>query len=410
MTEQTESLTLTNKTQTGITITLGLSILLASLGTSIVNIALPTLAEVFLLPFIQVQAVVIGYLISLTITVVIAGRLGDRYGCKSMLIVGLVIFSLASLLCSVAPSLWILVAARSFQGIGAAFLMTLAMALTRQTVSKSQLGRAMGMLGTISALGTALGPVLGGLLIALSGWQSIFGLQFILASIAIILAWVLLPNDCIRKQIPTLSSWQPDQNITPNLLVNLLVAAVMMTTLVIGPFYLSLGLSLNQMQVGLIMGIGPVVAILSGIPSGRLVDRWGSRYIVTIGLIFLIIGSFMLAIVPKLMGLSGYIFPIIILTLGYQLFQAANNTMTLADVPKARQGVVSGLLSLSRNMGLIIGASVMGAIFSFGVGTIQFNQATALAIIDGMQFTFLCAGALMIVGLLISCVSFRRQY
>lgn len=118
----------------------------------------------------------------------------------------------------------------------------------------------------------------------------------------------------------------------------------------------------------------------------------------------------MLAIVPKLMGLSGYIFPIIILTLGYQLFQAANNTMTLADVPKARQGMVSGLLSLSRNMGLIIGASVMGAIFSFGVGTIQFNQATALAIIDGMQFTFLCAGALMIVGLLISCVSFRRRY
>jgi len=410
MTEQTESLTLTNKTQTGITITLGLSILLASLGTSIVNIALPTLAEVFLLPFIQVQAVVIGYLISLTITVVIAGRLGDRYGCKSMLIVGLVIFSLASLLCSVAPSLWILVAARSFQGIGAAFLMTLAMALTRQTVSKSQVGRAMGMLGTISALGTALGPVLGGFLIALSGWQSIFGLQFILASIAIILAWVLLPNDCIRKQIPTLSSWQPDQNITPNLLINLMVAAVMMTTLVIGPFYLSLGLSLNQMQVGLIMGIGPVVAILSGIPSGRLVDRWGSRYIVAIGLIFLIIGSFMLAIVPKLMGLSGYIFPIIILTLGYQLFQAANNTMTLADVPKARQGMVSGLLSLSRNMGLIIGASVMGAIFSFGVGTIQFNQATALAIIDGMQFTFLCAGALMIVGLLISCVSFRRRY
>ena len=408
MTEQTESLTLTNKTQTGIAITLGLSMLLASLGTSIANIALPTLAEVFLLPFIQVQAVVIGYLISLTITVVIAGRLGDRYGCKSMLIVGLVIFSLASLLCSVAPSLWILVAARSFQGIGAAFLMTLAMALTRQTVSKSQLGRAMGMLGTISALGTALGPVLGGFLIVVSGWQSIFGLQFILAGIAIILARVLLPNDYIKKEIPALTSLQTDQNITPNLMVNLLVAAVMMTTLVIGPFYLSLGLNLDQIQVGLIMGIGPVVAILSGIPSGRLVDRWGSRYIVITGLIFLIIGSSMLAILPKLMGISGYIMPIIILTSGYQLFQAANNTMTLADVPKARQGIVSGLLSLSRNMGLIIGASVMGAIFSFGVGTNQLTQATALAIIDGMQLTFICAGALMVVGLLISCVSFRR--
>ena len=161
--------------------------LLASLGTSIVNIALPTLAEVFLLPFNQIQAIVIGYLVSLTLSVVIAGRLGDRYGCKSMLIVGLIIFSLASLLCSVAPNLWILVASRSFQGIGAAFLMTLAMALTRHTVSKSQLGRAMGMLGTISALGTALGPVLGGFLLVVSGWQGIFGLQFILAGIAIIL-------------------------------------------------------------------------------------------------------------------------------------------------------------------------------------------------------------------------------
>ena len=83
MTEQTESLTMTNKTQTGITITLGLSILLASLGTSIVNIALPTLAKVFLLPFIQVQAVVIGYLISLTITVVIAGCVGTNTGTTS---------------------------------------------------------------------------------------------------------------------------------------------------------------------------------------------------------------------------------------------------------------------------------------------------------------------------------------
>ena len=266
----------------------------------------------------------------------------------------------------------------------------------------------MGMLGTISALGTALGPVLGGFLLVVSGWQSIFGLQFILAGIAIILARVLLPNDYIKKQIPALTSLQTDQNITPNLMVNLLVAAVMMTTLVIGPFYLSLGLNLDQIQVGLIMGIGPVVAILSGIPSGRLVDRWGSRYIVITGLIFLIFGSTMLAILPKLMGISGYIMPIIILTSGYQLFQAANNTMTLVDVPKARQGMVSGLLSLSRNMGLIIGASVMGAIFSFGVGTNQLTHATALAIIDGMQLTFICAGALMVVGLLISCVSFRR--
>lgn len=407
MIEQAESLTLAKKIQTGITITLALSMLLASLGTSIVNIALPTLAEVFALPFFQVQAVVIGYLVSLTISVVVAGRLGDRYGCKSMLIVGLVIFSFASLLCSFAPNLWSLVAARSFQGIGAAFLMTLAMALTRQTVSQSHMGRAMGMLGTISALGTALGPVLGGLLIATLGWRSIFGLQCVLAGITIILAWMTLPIDSSRIAISSVGSWKIDQRIMPNLLVNLLVAAIMMTTLVVGPFYLGLGLSLDQIQVGLIMAIGPVVAILSGIPSGRLVDHWGSQYIITIGLIFLIMGSFMLAILPKIIGISGYLLPITVLTLGYQLFQAANNTMTLADIPKARQGLVSGLLSLSRNIGLIMGASVMGVIFSFGVGVNEFNQATASAIIDGMQLTFLCSGALMIMGLVVSRVSFR---
>ncbi|SMB35261.1 Major facilitator superfamily MFS_1 [Serratia proteamaculans] len=407
--EQTESLA-PAEAQKGITITLASSMLLASLGTSIANIALPTLAEAFSAPFVQVQAVVVAYLAALTISVVIAGRLGDRHGLKPTLMVGLAVFAVASLLCGAAPNLWLLVGARALQGIGAAFLMTLAMALMRQTVSKARMGRAMGLLGTASALGTALGPSLGGLLIAMAGWRYIFWLQFPLAGIAFILAFVTLPGDPGKRMAPSASLWSMlDRSLAPNLLVNLLVAAIMMTTLVVGPFYLGLGLSLKATQVGLVMAIGPVISIFSGVLSGRLVDALGSGRVLAMGLTLLAVGAFLLAFLPNMIGISGYVLSIIVLTPGYQLFQAANNTAALADVPKDRQGTVSGLLSLSRNIGLITGASAMGVVFSFGVGTGDFAHATPSAIAAGMRLTFLLAGGIMISAIAVTIARAPRQ-
>jgi len=400
--EHAESLT-SVKAQAGISITLALSMLLASLGTSIANIALPTLAEAFSAPFVQVQAVVVAYLAALTISVVIAGRLGDSRGLKPTLLAGLAVFAVASLLCGVAPNLWLLIGARALQGIGAAFLMTLAMALTRQTASKARMGRTMGLLGTVSALGTALGPSLGGLLITVAGWRSIFWTQFPLASIAFILAFTTLPGDPGKRTAPSTSLWSVlNRSIAPNLLVNLLVAAVMMTTLVVGPFYMGLGLGLKATQVGFVMAIGPVISIFSGVPSGRLVDAWGSCRVLSLGLTLLAVGAFLLAFLPNMIGIAGYVLSISILTPGYQLFQAANNTAALADVPMNQQGTVSGLLSLSRNIGLIIGASAMGVVFSFGVGTDEFAHATASAIKAGMHLTFLLASAMMISAIAIS--------
>lgn len=396
--EQTESLA-SAKGQTGITITitLALSMLLASLGTSIANIALPTLAEAFSAPFVQVQAVVVAYLAALTISVVVAGRLGDSRGLKPTLLAGLAVFAVASLLCGAAPNLSSLVGARALQGIGAAFLMTLAMALMRETASEARMGRAMGLLGTVSALGTALGPSLGGLLIAVAGWRSIFWVQFPLAGIAFILALVTLPGGSGERTAPSASLLSAlNRSLAPNLLVNLLVATVMMTTLVVGPFYLGLGLGLKATQVGFVMAIGPVISIFSGVPSGRLVDAWGSGRVLAIGLALLTVGTFLLAFLPNMIGIAGYVLSIIVLTPGYQLFQAANNTAALTDVPKNRRGTVSGLLSLSRNIGLITGASAMGAVFSFGVGTEEFAHANASAIATGMHLTFLLASGMMI--------------
>lgn len=387
---------------TGTTVALVLAMLLASLGTSIANIALPALTEAFAAPFAQVQAVVVVYLAALTVTVLIAGRLGDRYGLKPMLIVGLGLFAAASLLCALAPNLWLLIGARGLQGIGAAFLMTLSMALMRQTASEAQLGRAMGMLGTVSALGTALGPTLGGLLLPLAGWRSIFWVQLPLAVLALLLAYLTLPTEPgqARTTAPRMRLVL-ERSLLPGLGVNLLVAAVMMTTLVVGPFYLSLGLGLSATLVGLVMAIGPVISIFSGIPSGRLVDAWGSERVLVLGLVLLTAGAVLLALLPEWFGVAGYVAAMAVLTPGYQLFQAANNTAVLARIPKERRGTVSGLLGLSRNLGLIAGAALMGAVFASGVGTDDFTQAAPLAIAAGMQLTFLLAGGMMVAAMLL---------
>jgi MFS family permease len=385
------------KAQTGVTSTLALSMLLASLGTSIANIALPTLTEAFSATFTQVQAVIVAYLVALTVSAVLAGLLADSRGLKPMLLVGLTVFAFASLLCAIAPNLSLLVGARALQGIGAAFMMTIAMALMRQTASKARVGRAMGLLGTVSALGTALGPSLGGLLIPLMGWRSIFWVQVPIAVLALVLAITLLSAAPGEKKAQPLSLWSVmNRNLAPTLLVNIVVAAVMMTTLVVGPFYLGIGLGLTATQVGFVMAVGPVISIFSGIPSGRLVDACGTSRMLAIGLALLAIGAFMLALLPNSTGVTGYLLAIIVLTPGYQLFQAANNTAALAEASKERSGTVAGLLSLSRNIGLIAGASAMGAVFSFGVGTEEFTRATSTAITSGMRLTFLLAGTMLL--------------
>ncbi|MFC7067912.1 MFS transporter [Brucella rhizosphaerae] len=388
-----------------VTVTLALAMLLASLGTSIANIALPSLAEAFSAPFAKIQAVVVVYLVTLMIGALVAGRLGDRFGLKPALVGGLIVFALASVACALATDLTWLICARGFQGVGAAFLMTLSMALMRQTAGKERIGQAMGLLGTVSAIGTALGPSLGGLLIPAMGWHSIFWIQVPVAVAAVILTVILLPNEK-RGVKPKAASFLSvlDHGLVSSLAINLLVAAVMMTTLVVGPFYLGFGLGLTPTQVGLVMTIGPAISIVSGVPSGRLVDLWGSSKILMIGLVLLCSGSLLLAFIPGWIGIAGYVISTGVLTVGYQLFQAANNTTVLADAPASARGTISGVLSLSRNLGLIGGASVMGAVFAFGVGTREISEANPTEIADGMQYTFLFAGLLIAMAIVLNTI------
>lgn len=449
------------KTPSGAMIALALTMLTASLGVSIANIALPTLAQAFGASFAQVQWVTIAYLLAVTTLVVGAGRLGDVLGHRRVLLWGIGLFTAASALCAAAPDLWFLVVARVAQGAGGAVLMAVTMALVRDTVAKDRIGSAMGLLGTMSAIGTALGPSLGGFLIAGFGWRSIFIVMVPLGLAGLALGWRCLSPSVDQRKAAGFdlagtavlgvslaayalsvtiggapAPWlalgaafgiavflliearvkQPlfrpadliDPVLGPSLTMNLAVAAVMMATLVVGPVYLSRALHLGAAEVGLVMSVGPMISIFSGVPAGRVVDRLGPGLVVVIGLAAMAFACVALAFLTQVFGVTGYVAAMVLLTPGYQLFQAANNTGVMMGVDADERGVVSGMLGLSRNLGLVTGASVMGAVFAFGSGVTDVTQAAPDAVATGMQVTFLVAAALIALALVPALAARRR--
>ena len=390
---------------------LSLAMLLSSLGTSIANVGLPSLAQAFSASFQQVQWVVIAYLLAITASIVSVGRLGDLVGRRRLLLSGIALFTLASALCGLAPNLGLLIAARALQGLGAAVMMALTLAFVGDTVAKGKTGSAMGLLGTLSAMGTAMGPALGGVLIDGFGWRWIFFISVPLGLLTWLLAQRYLPEDrqgqTRRAGVDSLGTLLlallRDSRLSGCLAMSLLVTTVMMTTLLVGPFYLSQTLRLTAMEIGLVLAVGPLVAMLAGVPAGRIVDRWGAPAMTLAGLLGMALGCCLLSMVPETFGVGGYIAPMVVITLGYALFQTANNTAVMLDVLPHQRGVVSGLLNLSRNLGLVTGASAMGAVFALASKAVDIGTAQPQAIASGMRTTFLVALGLIVVACLVAC-------
>ncbi len=440
--------------------------LLSSLGTSIANVGLPTLAQAFNASFQEVQWVVLAYLLAITALIVSVGRLGDITGRRRLLLAGIFLFTVASVVCGVAPTLRLLIAARAAQGLGAAIMMALTMAFVGETVPKAKTGSAMGLLGTMSAIGTALGPSLGGVLIAGLGWRAIFLVNVPLGILTFLLAYRYLPVDRRGPKADragfdnvgtlllalTLAAYALAMTmgrgsfgplnmalllaavfgaglfvlaesraasplirlamfhapvLSASLAMSALVSTVMMATLVVGPFYLSRALGLDAALVGLVLSVGPLAAALTGVPAGRIADRFGAQRMTIVGLIGIAAGSFMLSMLPATLGIPGYIAPIVVITVGYALFQTANNTAVMADISPDQRGVISGMLNLSRNLGLITGASVMGAVFALASATADITTAGPEAVATGMRITFAVAAMLIVVALVIAVGTYR---
>lgn len=427
---------------------LGLATLLPMLAGSMANMALPALGQAFAAPFASLQWVLVAYLLGITCLTVVAGRLGDRFGRRRLLLGGVALFALASLLCALAPTIGWLIAARVLQGVGAACMLSLALAMVGQLVPAAQRGRGMGLLGTLSACGTALGPSFGGLLIGGFGWQAPFLLLVPVSLLALGVGMVGLPPGRVlpqreRVKLASLSmlvvallcyglaltsggalalGWWAgallgtalfvrrerrarspllplallaDSRLKGGLLASVLVASVMVLTLLIGPFYLHGVFELDMATVGLMISGGPLLAALTGMPAGWLVDRFGSRRVARLGLMVMMSALLGLATLSATYGPLGYLLPILLLTAGYALFQTANNSAVVGAATEPARGSVAGLLTLSRNLGQLTGAAGLGGLFVTLVGTPNLATAMPADLVFGMQTSFALSGLLI---------------
>lgn len=385
--------------------TLASAILLASLGISIATVALPTLARAFGAGVAQVQWVMLAYLLAVTLAIVLAGRMGDLHGHRRMLAAGIALFTLASAAAALAPGLGWLIAARAAQGLGAATLMALPLSLAKDLVAKERMGAAMGLLGTMSAIGTALGPSVGGLLIGALGWRSAFALLTVLGAGLLMLALKALPaaKDSARAtRAPLALGLLHDRAVATPLAMNLLVGAVMMSTLVVGPFFLAFGLGLSEAHTGLVMATGPVAAALSGLPAGRLTDRFGAQASLRAGLALAAAGLCGFALLPAIIGVPGYMLALVLVTPGFQLFMAGNNTAVMRAAPEAHKGLLSGLLGLSRNLGFMLGASLLPLLFAALLGADGLVHSSRQAMDQAFATTFLASAGLCLLSLLLA--------
>jgi len=441
---------------------LSLALLMTGLDASLTNTSLPALARAFGGSFANAQWIVLAYLLAVTSLTVVAGRLGDMIGRRRVFLAAIALFTLTSAICSVVPSLWWLVAARTVQGVCAAAMMALAFALAGD-IPGVRPERVMGRLAAMSAIGTTFGPAVGSVV-----WHFGPGVIFLvnvplgISALALALRYVPADSGRASQSAPfdaagalllaasllayALSMtrgtgpWTPlnatllvgailgagafvltesraqsplvpvamfrDSLLSVSLTTSALVATVVTATLIVGPFYLSRGLGLGHTHTGIVLSMGPAAAAITATMAGRFVERAGATRAAVVGLLMMAFGGALLALLPAAAAIPGYVLPLVVMTSGYAAFQTANNTAALAGA-RHHRGVVAGLLTLSRNLGQITGASAMGAVFLHATGATELSSASRDAIAAGMRGTL--AVATLLIASALALLLFARS-
>ena len=399
---------------------IGLGIFMGTLDMSSVSVSLPTLVEELDTDFATIQWVILGYVLVITSLMLGVARLGDMVMKKKLYNWGLVVFTGASLLCGLAPSVGWLIAFRILQGTGSVVMQALGSAIIVEVFPPSERGRAMGIIGSIVSVGIASGPAIGGMIIGLVGWRWVFliklpvGLVTLLASIAYLpsippvekdqrfditgalillgalvcfalgmtmgqnrgfgddFVRVLLALSCIgvlvfsvvenrtRQPMVDLGLFRNAQ-FSLNLLMGL-ISFIVMGGMFILPFYLQLVKGYPTFQVGLMMMASPIAMGLVAPLSGSISDRFGTRMISVIGLLAIIGGGYTVSTLTVDTSAPGYLMRVVLVGMGMGIFQSPNNSAIMGAVPPERLGVASGLMALARNLGTTIGIPMMGAI------------------------------------------------
>ena len=420
----------------------GMGIFLVTIDGTIVNVALPTLVRELDTDFATVQWVVLAYLLTLSTLLLSMGRLGDMVGKKPVYITGFVLFTLSSLLCGLAPTIYWLIGFRVLQAIGAAMTQALGTAIITEAFPDSERGKALGTGGTLVSIGVVLGPTLGGLLIESFSWHWIFLVNLPVGIIGVLMVMRYVPNfqpegeqqfDYAGAAVLFIGlltlllgltlgqQWsfadrrvwlmlagallliglfigiearvaEPmidlrlfrNQLFSINLITGLAVFIAVAGIFILLPFYLEGVLGYGPRQVGLLVAAVPILLGVTAPISGLLSDRYGTRLIASIGLAILVGGYLAMSRFTAQTNLTYYLIAVLPFGAGMGTFQSPNNSAVMGAVPRNKLGIASGLLAITRTLGQTTGIAVLGAFWAARVmvyaGEVVEGGATAASI------------------------------
>lgn len=404
-----------------------IGIFMATLDSSIVNVALPTLVRSLGADFPTIQWVILAYLLALATLLLGIGRLADMHGKKPLYTGGFVIFTIGSVLCGLSPTAGWLIASRVVQGVGAAMVLALGLAIVTEAFPSEERGKALGIAGSTVSVGIVVGPTLGGLLIETLSWHWIFFVNLPVGILGTLLALRYVPDVSPGEEqrfdyvgagtlfisllalslaltlgqelgftappilllfatfgaFLILFVWQERRHAQPmidlrlfrnalfsvNLVTGFMVFVAIAGTIILIPFYLELVLGFPTGQVGLLMAVIPVGLGIVAPLSGALSDRVGTRPITVVGLLILVAGYFSMSTLTAGTTTVGFILRFLPLGIGMGVFQSPNNSAVMGAVPRRRLGIASGLLAITRTLGQTAGIAVVGALWAARVFT-----------------------------------------
>lgn len=399
-------------------------IFMSTLDSSIVNVALPTIMADFTVSLATIEWVVMIYLLTVSSLLLSFGRLSDIRGRRWVYSKGLLVFSLGSLFCALAKNAVWLIAARSFQGIGAAMIMACTPALVVETFPAAERGRALGMMATVVACGLTTGPAIGGLLIHWFSWRVIF---YINVPIGIVTALVISPllrggqadrtaeepfdwagsallsaslvcfvlvlshgyswgyttaRTILFASISAVSAvvfvWREVRVPYPIVELKLfairlfslpLLSAIslfmsLFTVVFLMPFYLVHPCGFAIGKVGLLM-VTPFVFLFFVSPiAGAVYDKMGSRVLCTVGMIILAVSLVCLAMISSAQSTVQIMWKLALAGIGTAIFLPPNTSAALTAVSANRRGIAAGTVATARNLGMVMGVALAGAIFN----------------------------------------------
>jgi EmrB/QacA subfamily drug resistance transporter len=434
---------------------------LAAIDATVVGIALPAIGRDFRVGLDSLQWIVTGYTLTLAGLLLVGGALGDRYGRRRIFVVGVAWFALASLLCGLAPTAGVLIAARALQGVGAALLTPSSLAIIEATFTPDDRSRAIGAWSGLGGLATAVGPFLGGWLIAAANWRYIFLINL---PLAVLVAWVCrrhVPEtrdaaargriDLVGGLLVTLSlvglcfgliegshlgwrspavagaliagvallaafvGWErrtPDPLLPLGMFASRRFSATNAVTFIVygalGAVLFLLPIQLQQVSGYSALASGtallPVTALmlLLSARSGALASKIGPRPQMTVGPVLVAAGMVLLArIGPGGNYLTEVLPAVVVFGLGLATTVAPLTATALGSVPENRSGVASAANNDVARAGSLIAIAILPA--AAGIGELTYLHPAAFAV--GFHNAVYLAAAVCALGGLLAALT-----